>query len=154
MRNSLLKPVVGAGLLSLTVVGIAQAGGFSRGTADTDLLFEDGNFNMRVDARVVVPTQKFSVNANPALVGTNTYDTYMIPSAAVKFNITDNSAVRRHLDAERRGGCRIRGAEISERQGLRELPHRRIRRGMRRTLRSRQGRYFGDRRRLRRTTGL
>ena len=62
---------------------------------------------MRVDARVVVPTQKFSVNANPALVGTNPYDTYMIPSAAVKFNITDNFAVRRHLDAERRGGCRI-----------------------------------------------
>ena len=90
MRTSLLKSVVGAGLLSLAVVGIAQAGGFSRGTADTDLLFEDGNFNMRVDARVVVPTQKFSINANPALVGTNTYGTYLIPSAAVKFNITDN----------------------------------------------------------------
>ena len=71
-------------------MGAAQAGGFSRGTADTDLLFEEGNFNMRVDARVVVPTQKFSTNANPALVGTNFYDNYIIPSAAVKFDITDN----------------------------------------------------------------
>ena len=61
-----------------------------RGTADTDLLFEDENFNMRVDAQVVVPNQKFSVNVNPALVGTNFYGTYIVPSAAVKFNVTNN----------------------------------------------------------------
>jgi long-chain fatty acid transport protein len=90
MRNSLLKSAVGVGLLTLAAVGAAKAGGFTRGTADTDLLFEDGNFNMRFDARVVVPTQKFATNVNPALVGTNSYDTYIIPSAAVKFNLTDN----------------------------------------------------------------
>jgi long-chain fatty acid transport protein len=90
MRNSPLKFVAGAGLLSLIAMGAAQAGGFSRGTADTDLLFEEGNFNMRVDARVVVPTQKFETNVNPALVGTNPYGNYIIPSAAVKFDITHN----------------------------------------------------------------
>jgi long-chain fatty acid transport protein len=90
MRNSLLKSVVGVGLLTLAAVGAAQAGGFSRGTADTDLLFEDGNFNMRFDARVVVPSQKFSTNANPALVGTSFYDNYVIPSAAVKFDLSHN----------------------------------------------------------------
>ena len=90
MRNSLLKSVAGAGLLSMAVMGAAQAGGFSRGTADTDLLFEEGNFNMRFDARVVVPSQKFKTNINPALVGTNPYGNYIIPSAAVKFDITHN----------------------------------------------------------------
>ena len=90
MRNSRLKSVVGAGLLILAAVGAAKAGGFSRGTADTDLLFEEGNFNMRVDARVVVPTQKFKTNVNPALVGTNPYGTYAVPSASVKFDLTHN----------------------------------------------------------------
>jgi long-chain fatty acid transport protein len=90
MRNSLLKSVVGVGLLTLAAVGAAQAGGFTRGTADTDLLFEDGNFNMRFDARIVVPTQKFATNANPALIGTNFYDNYIIPSAAVKFDVSHN----------------------------------------------------------------
>ena len=74
MHNSLLTSVAGVALLSLASAGAAHAGGFSRGTADTDLLFEEGNFNMRVDARVVVPTQKFSANINPALVGTNSYE--------------------------------------------------------------------------------
>jgi long-chain fatty acid transport protein len=90
MRNALVKSVVGAGLLMLAAVGTAQAGGFSRGTADTDLLFEEGNFNMRFDARIVVPSQKFATNINPALVGTNSYSNYMVPSAAVKFDITHN----------------------------------------------------------------
>jgi len=83
-----LKTVAWAGLLSMAV-GVAYAGGFSRGTAPTDLLYEDGNFNMRFDTRVVVPHQEFSKNANPALVGTSFYETYVIPSAGVKFNITD-----------------------------------------------------------------
>jgi long-chain fatty acid transport protein len=90
MNKMRLKALVGGGLISLAVIGVAQAGGFSRGTADTDLLYEDGNFNTRFDARVVVPTQKFSANVNPALVGTNFYGTYIIPSASIKFNLTDN----------------------------------------------------------------
>src|SRR5690242_19421152 len=85
-----LSPLVGAALLAVALSGTAHAGGFSRGTADLDLLFEAENFNMRFDARAVVPTQKFSVNVNPALVGTNMYGTYMISSASVKFNVTDN----------------------------------------------------------------
>ncbi|EKF16929.1 aromatic hydrocarbon degradation protein [Nitratireductor pacificus] len=75
-------------------VGAAQAGGFSRGTADTDILYEDGNFNLRAGAIIVVPTQKFktapSLAPNPALVGTDYLDTYVIPSAAAKFKISDN----------------------------------------------------------------
>jgi len=78
-----------AGVMSLVVTGAAKAGGFSRGSADIDTLFEEENFDLRVDARVVVPTQKFTVNANPALVGTNFYDSYVVPSVALKFNIAE-----------------------------------------------------------------
>src|SRR5262245_61195913 len=90
INKSLLRTVAGTGLLASLYAGAAQAGGFSRGTAETDLLYEDGNFNIRFDARVVVPHQEFKTNANPALVGTNFYETYIVPSGAVKFNVTDN----------------------------------------------------------------
>lgn len=75
-------------------VGASQAGGFSRGVADTDILYEEGNFNFRAGAVIVMPTHKFSsapaVQGTPGLVGTNYLDTYAIPSAAVKLKITDN----------------------------------------------------------------
>ena len=46
-----------AGCVSLTAVGTAAAGGFSRGTADTDILFEQGNFNMRSSVTIVSPNR-------------------------------------------------------------------------------------------------
>src|SRR5262245_2291159 len=72
-----LKTLTLAGLLSASA-SWAHAGGFSRGTADTDILYEPGNFNMRVGATVVVPNQKFKTNVNPALVGTNFYGNYIV----------------------------------------------------------------------------
>ncbi|MCT7375319.1 outer membrane protein transport protein [Chelativorans salis] len=77
------------------IAASAQAGGFSRGTADTDILYEDGNFNFRAGATVVVPSHEFTSapvgSPDPAaLVGTDYLDTYVIPSAAVKFMITEN----------------------------------------------------------------
>lgn len=75
------------------VAGSAQAGGFSRGIADTDILYEEGNFNFRAGAVIVSPSHKFSASAsNPDIVGTDYLDNYMIPSAAVKFGITENLA--------------------------------------------------------------
>jgi long-chain fatty acid transport protein len=86
-----LKALLGAGCVSLALIGSVHAGGFSRGTADTDILFEDGNFNMRTSVTYVAPTRKYSVNPlNPYLVGVNYADSYAIPSAAVKFKLTDN----------------------------------------------------------------
>jgi long-chain fatty acid transport protein len=90
MARSLLKAVAWAGLVWVGMASVAEAGGFSRGTAPTDLLYEDGNFNMRFDARAVIPHQTFKTSANPALVGTSFYDEYLIPSAGVKFNISEN----------------------------------------------------------------
>lgn len=87
-------------------VGTAQAGGFSRGIADTDLLFEEGNFNMRAGVTYVAPQRGYATLTAPAgaafsggsVVPGTTYDStdgdysdpYAIPSAAVKFNITDD----------------------------------------------------------------
>jgi long-chain fatty acid transport protein len=85
-----LRVALCAGLLSIIALGSARAGGFSRGSADIDTLFEEENFNLRVDARAITPTQKFSVNVNPALVGTNFYENFIVPSVAVKFNFSQN----------------------------------------------------------------
>jgi len=78
------------------MVGGAHAGGFSRGTADTDILFEEGNFNFRAGALIAVPHQEYRSAPlrapDPGLVGENYLDTYVIPSAAVKFSISDNLA--------------------------------------------------------------
>ncbi|MDH6229732.1 long-chain fatty acid transport protein [Mesorhizobium soli] len=77
-----LRTAFGAGCLSLAIVGSASAGGFARGSADTDILFEDGNFAMRAGVTYVSPNRKISSSANPALVGTNYTSDYAIPSAA------------------------------------------------------------------------
>jgi long-chain fatty acid transport protein len=92
------------GCATLAAMGPAGAGGFSRGTADTDLIFEEGNFNMRASMTVVMPRRGYeTLTAPPAgvLAGltpgqsyASTDDdysqTYAIPSMAVKFNLTDD----------------------------------------------------------------
>jgi long-chain fatty acid transport protein len=89
--NSLLKGTVAAACLLATLGGVAHAGGFSRGSADTDILFEDGNFNMRSSVTYVTPTRKYKTNAlNPELIGVNYADDYAIPSFALKLKISDS----------------------------------------------------------------
>lgn len=92
MRNVRLKALLGAGCFSMVLVGAAHAGGFSRGTADTDILFDDGNFNMRAGVTYVSPKREFSKvqAASPGLLGTSYTDDYIVPSAAVKLNLTDS----------------------------------------------------------------
>lgn len=90
MINLRFKALLGAGCISVAMMGGAQAGGFSRGSADTDIIFEPGNFNMRSSVTYVSPTRKFNKNGNPALIGTNYAEDYVIPSFAAKFNLTDN----------------------------------------------------------------
>ena len=90
MARNILKISALAFLASASVLSAAQAGGFARGTADTDILFEEGNFNIRSGATYVNPTRKFTVNANPALVGTSYTDAYAIFSGAVKLNVNDD----------------------------------------------------------------
>ncbi len=82
--------LLATGWVLLATAGTAYAGGFARGTADTDILFENGNFNMRAGVTYVAPNREFSRSANPTLVGTNYTQDYVIPSFAIKFNLSDN----------------------------------------------------------------
>ena len=89
MNKNLLAATVG-GIALLSGLSHANANGFTRGTADTDVIFEEGNFNLRAGTTYVSPTRDFTRNANPALVGTSYTGDYMIPSLAAKLNVTDN----------------------------------------------------------------
>lgn len=78
----------GATALSLLAMAAANAGGFSRGAADTDILFEQGNFNVRTSVTVVSPERK--IKSGPSNIGHDYADTYVMPSLAAKFRISDN----------------------------------------------------------------
>ncbi len=77
-------------------LGSAYAGGYSRGTADTDLIYEEGNFNMRSGVTVIMPKRGYATLTPPgSSVPVQSTDgdysqTYAIPSAAVKFNLNDD----------------------------------------------------------------
>lgn len=97
-----------AGCATLATVGMATAGGYSRGTADTDLLFEEGNFNMRAGVTVVMPNRRYATvtapnnGAGPPFPpqelaagnhsGTDSEfsEAYAIPSAAIKFDLAED----------------------------------------------------------------
>ena len=74
---------------ALVGAGVAQAGGFSRGTADTDILYEEGNFSTRAGVTFVSPTRKFSSHYDPGLVGKDYTESYVIPSVAFKAKLFD-----------------------------------------------------------------
>ncbi|WP_163271970.1 OmpP1/FadL family transporter [Chelativorans alearense] len=93
MRFSLLGY---SALTAVLIAGSAQANGFSRGTADTDILYDDGNFTFRAGAIYVTPSHKLestpTAAPNPAIEGHNYLENYIIPTGAVKFGFTENLA--------------------------------------------------------------
>lgn len=95
MRGLHVTALLG-GCATLAAVSVASAGGFARGTADTDIIFEEGNFNMRAGVTLVSPQRGYETITSPLLGGTvNTSDSdhvdgYAVPSSAVKFNLTDD----------------------------------------------------------------
>jgi long-chain fatty acid transport protein len=90
------EKLIGAALLaSLAAVGAANANGFSRGTADTDILYENGDFDIRMGAAIVTPNRGYESLVDPLsgpAAGTDGdyTNTYAVPSAAYKFNFTDS----------------------------------------------------------------
>ena len=67
----------------------AHAGGFQRGTADTDILFEKGTFSQRFGLTYVNPNRGFSsINGVDGDYGNYT-GIYTIPSAAIAFGNDD-----------------------------------------------------------------
>ena len=83
---------------AVALAGAAQAGGFSRGTADTDILFESGKFAMRIGAVHVTPQRGYDTITFPnipplygpaagqTVAGTDGdfIDSYTVPSSAFK----------------------------------------------------------------------
>ncbi|MEM5501393.1 outer membrane protein transport protein [Ahrensia kielensis] len=89
MSSSIKKIIIGfAGATILATA--ANAGGFSRGTADTDILFEDGNFNMRAGVTIVNPNVKYDTINGAAASDGKYSDSYAIPNAAIKLKLHDN----------------------------------------------------------------
>ncbi|WP_421849084.1 outer membrane protein transport protein [Oricola sp.] len=83
---------------AVALAGAAQAGGFSRGTADTDILFESGKFAMRIGAAHVMPQRGYDTITSPLLGGTvngtdgNYTDSYTVPSVAFKLQVVESVA--------------------------------------------------------------
>ncbi len=70
----------------------AHAGGWNRGEADTDILYEDGDYVMRGGAVYVSPKRSFAtINGLDATDDRYSQD-YWIPSLAAKFKASDNFA--------------------------------------------------------------
>lgn len=91
MGSKRILAIVASGGMLLTAAA-AHAGGFARGSADTDILFEQSNFDVRAGITHVVPTRKFSANRDPALVGQSYTSSYTVPSVALKARLADQLA--------------------------------------------------------------
>ena len=72
------------------IAGAANAGGFARGTADTDILYDDGNFAMRSGVSIVMPQRGYETINGVASTDGNHVDQYVIPTSAIKLNLTDD----------------------------------------------------------------
>jgi len=70
----------------------AHAGGWNRGEADTDILYEDGDYVMRGGVVYISPKRQFdTINGVDATDDRYSQD-YWIPSLAAKFKVSDNLA--------------------------------------------------------------
>jgi long-chain fatty acid transport protein len=77
-------------LLATSAFTAAHAGGFNRGEADTDILFEDGVFMVRGGVTYVNPQRKFdTIDGNSSSDGVYSNE-YAIPSFALKVGLSDN----------------------------------------------------------------
>lgn len=77
--------LVGSAAIALAAASSAYAGGFQRGTADTDILYEKGPVNFRVGTTYVSPKRGFtSINGVSGDFGDYTGD-YNLPSVAIEY---------------------------------------------------------------------
>jgi long-chain fatty acid transport protein len=80
----------GVALFAIAGANAALAGGFNRGTAETDILFDPAKVAVSGTITVVSPVKKLSVDPTSGLTGVSNAghdyaDTYIIPSYAAKF---------------------------------------------------------------------
>lgn len=88
MSQAVTKGILAIALLS-GLAGTAFAGGFSRGDADTDLIYEDGAFNMRFGATMVAPKRDFDTIGGVAASDDVYTNNYIIPNFGAKLKVSD-----------------------------------------------------------------
>ena len=80
------EKMIGAALVaSLAAASVAHAGGFARGTADTDILYEDGNFAARAGVAYTMPQRGYETINGESTNDGDYLDSYAVPSAAAFF---------------------------------------------------------------------
>ncbi|MEM0900816.1 MAG: hypothetical protein AAGI92_12790, partial [Pseudomonadota bacterium] len=92
-----IKKLAVAMTAATVLASVANAGGFSRGSADTDILYEDGNFVARMGFSYVAPTRDISTlgGAPVSFLSGGAQSSfsdaadYAVPSAALKLQATD-----------------------------------------------------------------
>lgn len=90
MANHLMKTTALGLIAACAFVGGAQAGGFSRGEADTDILYEDGTIAGRGGVVYVMPDRAFATVDGTSSSDDAYSDNYAIPSFAAKFRVSEN----------------------------------------------------------------
>ncbi|THV25393.1 OmpP1/FadL family transporter [Peteryoungia ipomoeae] len=92
MANNLKKTTALGLIAACAFVGSAQAGGWNRGEADTDILFEDGTVAARGGVTFVMPQRGYDTINGVAATDDDFTQNYAIPSFAAKVKVTDNFA--------------------------------------------------------------
>ncbi|RKE84996.1 outer membrane protein transport protein [Rhizobium sp. AG855] len=90
MANNLKKTTALGLIAACAFVGGAQAGGFSRGEADTDILYEDGDIAARAGYVYVMPQRGYDSINGASTSDDDFTQNYSIPSFSAKFRVSDN----------------------------------------------------------------
>lgn len=89
---SIRIPVLALAALAVSAQLSHAGSGYSRGTANTDILWEDGTVNFDATASYSDPRRRYDTNAVPALSGSEYSKPYWLPNVAAKYSISDNLA--------------------------------------------------------------
>ncbi|KPF41803.1 OmpP1/FadL family transporter [Rhizobium sp. AAP43] len=92
MANHLIKTTAIGLIAASAFVGGAQAGGWNRGEADTDILFEDGDIVARGGYTFVMPKRGYDTIEGVAATDDDFSQNYSIPSFAAKVKVSDRFA--------------------------------------------------------------
>jgi long-chain fatty acid transport protein len=90
MANNLKKTTALGLIAACAFVGGAHAGGFSRGEADTDILYEDGNVAARAGYVYVMPHRGYDTIDGAGTSDGDHTENYSVPSFSAKFRASDN----------------------------------------------------------------
>jgi long-chain fatty acid transport protein len=90
MANNLKKTTALGLIAACAFVGGAQAGGFARGEADTDILYEDGEVAARGGYVYVMPQRGYETISGSSSSDDDFTQNYSVPSFSAKFRASDN----------------------------------------------------------------